>query len=192
MNENAIEIEQGKTGFGANYIDQVDQPASLDEYFAARKPFRAVYQTSNLFLPQIVDLIMGPRRLTPRRDHHSRPKWSSVKQSALIESLLLNIPVPPIYLCENAAARYEVMDGQQRICAIRDFFSNQLRLKGLEILSGLKGLNYEECPPHVLRTLDRASVSVVVLLFESDGGYAGTPDLRPSDLRRHMFNRLNT
>ena len=191
MNENAIEIEQGETGFGANYIAQEDQPASVDEYFAARKPFRAVYQTSTYFLPQLAALIEEKRRLILTRDHQRRLKWGIVKQSALIESLLLNIPVPPIYLCENATGRYEIMDGQQRICAIRDFYSNQLRLDGLEILSGLNGLNYEECPPHVLRTLGRGSVSVVVLLFESDRGYAGPPDLRPSELRRHMFNRLH-
>ncbi len=192
MNDDAIEVELGETGFGENYIDQEDQTASLDEYFAARKPFRVVYQTSNYFLPQIVDLIKETGNLILRPDYQRRPRWNSVKQSALIESMLLNIPVPPIYLYENAAARYEVMDGQQRINAIRDFFSNQLRLKGLQILSRLNGLNYQECPAHVVRTLDRASVSTVVLLLESDQGYSGTLDLRPSDLRRHVFDRLNT
>ena len=192
MSDDTVEIVMGETGFGANYIDEDDQTASLDEYFAARKPFRVVYQTSNYFLPQIVDLIMETGNLNLRPDYQRRPRWSSEKQSALIESMLLNIPVPPIYLYENAAARYEVMDGQQRINAIRDFFSNQLELKGLKILSRLNGLKYEECPPHVLRTLARANVSTVVLLLESDQGYTGSLDLRPSDLRRHVFDRLNT
>jgi len=47
--------------------------------------------------------------------------WPQKKVSALIESLLINVPIPPIYLSETAHQRFEVVDGQQRLTALRDF-----------------------------------------------------------------------
>lgn len=192
MNDDAAEVELGDDGFEEDSTEQRDEAASLDDYFAARQPLRVVYQTSTYLLPQIVDLIGDNERITLRPEYQRRLRWNDEKKSALIESMLLNMPVPPIYLYENAAARYEVMDGQQRINAIREFVSNQLKLKGLRILSRLNGLKYDDCPQRVLRALDRASISAIVLLLESEEGYPGIPDLRPSDLRRHVFDRLNT
>jgi hypothetical protein len=47
--------------------------------------------------------------------YQRRHRWDSKKRSRLIESLLLNIPIPPIFLFESDLNRYEVMDGSQRI-----------------------------------------------------------------------------
>ena len=192
MKNAAAEVELGDDGFGEGSTDHRDSTATLDDYFADRLQLRVVYQTSTYLLPQIVDLVGGNGKVTIRPDYQRRDRWNDKKKSVLIESMLLNMPVPPVYLYENAAARYEVMDGQQRINAIREFVSNRLRLSGLRILPRLNGLKYEDCPERVLRALDRASVSAIVLLLESDQGYPGISDVRPNDLRRHVFSRLNT
>jgi hypothetical protein len=121
-----------------------------DEFFA-NNAFRVVYQTNNFFLPQIRDIIDKREVLNLRPEYQRRLRWSSVQKSRLIESLLLNIPVPPIFLYENDAARYEVMDGQQRLNAIHEFIAGDFALTGLTVLSPLNRLRYSRCPPRIKR-----------------------------------------
>jgi hypothetical protein len=103
-----------------------------------------------------------------RPEYQRRLRWTNAQKSKLIESLLLNIPVPPVFFYEADAARYEVMDGQQRLNTIRDFFAGDFALSSLKVLKPLNGLRYTKCPPRVKRTLDRATISAIVLLMESE------------------------
>ena len=154
--------------------------------------FRVVYQTSNYFLPQIRELIDRREVINVRPPYQRRLRWRAKQKSRLIESLILNIPVPPVFLYETELARYEVMDGQQRLSTVQEFIAGEFSLTGMEILEGLNGHRYSDCPPRVKRSLDRATLSAVVLLLESDtGGRLG--DLRRSrDIRHFVFDRLNT
>ncbi|MEI8716172.1 DUF262 domain-containing protein [Mesorhizobium sp. ISC11] len=149
--------------------------------------FRVVYQSNNFFLPQISQLINGREVINLRPEYQRRLRWSRQKKSLLIESLLLNIPIPPIYLFESDLARYEVMDGQQRLNAIHEFIENDFSLNGLEKLGFLNGRRYKQLPPLVRRGLDRSSVSAIVLLQETR---SDTDD--PYLVRRYVFERLNT
>ena len=81
-------------------------------------PFRAIYQTNNFLLPQIKDIVEETRTANLRPEYQRRSRWTTKQKSLLIESFLLNIPVPPIFLFEGDLARYEVMDGQQRLISI--------------------------------------------------------------------------
>lgn len=167
-----------------------DQTQDPDEFFA-KNAFRIVYQTNNFFLPQIRDLIDKGEILNLRPEYQRRLRWGAPQKSRLIESLLLNIPVPPIFLYETDAARYEVMDGQQRLNAVREFLAGGFALTGLPALKPLNGLRYSHCPPRIKRALDRASVSAIVLLLESEADGTGGR-LTMTDIRRFIFDRLNT
>jgi hypothetical protein len=161
-----------------------------DEFFA-KNAFRIVYQTNNFFLPQIRDLIDKGEVLNLRPEYQRRLRWNSVQKSKLIESLLLNIPVPPVFLYESDAARYEVMDGQQRLNAVREFLAGDFALSGLTVLEPLNRIRYSRCPPRIKRALERSSLSAIVLLLESESGrVAGRLSL--TDIRRFIFDRLNT
>src|SRR5437016_4100548 len=129
--------------------------------------FRVIYQSNNFFLPQIKDLINSKEVINLRPEYQRRLRWSTKKKSLLIESLLLNIPVPPVFFFESDLARYEVMDGQQRLNAIHDFLGNNFALTGLEKLNFLDGRRYNKLPPRLRRGLDRASISAIVLLQET-------------------------
>lgn len=61
--------------------------------------------------------------------------WDNAKASRLIESLLLNIPIPVIYVAEAPDDTYEVIDGHQRIRSIARFVNNEFGLSGLRILN---------------------------------------------------------
>ncbi len=116
-----------------------------------------------------------------------RTRWDKKRQSQLIESFLMNIPVPPIILYERDYNSYEVIDGQQRITAIQDFYDNKLKLTGLEFWSGLEGRTYNQLPRKIKAGIDHRSILSIVLITESK------PDPEKAlFLKNVAFKRLNT
>jgi hypothetical protein len=186
----SVEIVMGESEEIAE-AQTVDIATDPDGFFA-KNAFRMVYQTNNFFLPQIRDLIEKGEVLNLRPEYQRRLRWSTPQKSRLIESLLLNIPVPPVFLYESEAARYEVMDGQQRLNAVQEFIAGDFALTGLPVLKPLSGIRYSRCPPRIKRALDRASLSAIVLLLESETGESSSGRLTLTDIRRFIFDRLNT
>jgi len=137
---------------------------SPDDFFA-KYAKRVIYQTNHFFLPQIRSMIADGEAINLQPEYQRRLRWTTKQKSLLIESLLLNIPIPAVYFYESDLARYEVMDGQQRLSAISSFFNNEFKLSGLTVLAPLNGLSFKSCPPRVTRALERASVSAIVLLL---------------------------
>jgi hypothetical protein len=186
----SVEVIMGEAEDNLENLTLDDPITDPDEFFA-KNAFRIVFQTNNFFLPQLKDLIDKGVVLNLRPEYQRRLRWTTVQKSKLIESLLLNIPVPPIFLYESDAARYEVMDGQQRLNAVKEFIAGDFALASLPVLTPLNNLRYSKCPPRIKRTLDRSSLSAVVLLLES--GTENTQSrLTMTDIRRFIFDRLNT
>ena len=114
--------------------------------------------------------------------YQRRDRWNDEKQSALIESLLLNVPVPPVYLSEDDYGRYSVIDGKQRITAINEFLTGALKLKELKEFSDLNGATFEDLPKQLKNVLSvRPFIRVITLLKQSD-----------PELKYEVFLRLNT
>jgi Protein of unknown function DUF262 len=148
---------------------------------------RVTQERNDFLLPQIRDFVKEKKWLNLRPEYQRRLVWDVEKKSRFIESLLMNIPVPPIFLYETDLNRYEVMDGQQRLNTILEFYDNNLSLKGLETWAVLNGRTYGKCPPRIQRGLDRRRISANVLLAEN------IRDPKHSDfIRRTVFERLNT
>ena len=138
-------------------------------------------------LPSFADSLKNPGYMDVSPFYQRRLRWDDKKQSRLIESFLVNIPVPPIILYERDYNSYEVMDGQQRITAIRKFYDNRLKLTGLEIWPELNGRNYEQLPEKIKAGINRRSISSIVLITES------TKDQEEAlFLKQITFERLNT
>lgn len=142
-------------------------------------------ERSDFLMPQIVDFISKEQWINLRPEYQRRQVWDKSKQSRFIESLLMNLPVPPIFLFESEYSRYEVMDGQQRLSSILAFYQNRLKLIGLEHWKELQGKYYSDLPPKLQRGLDRRRISAVVLQTP----HAST---RGAELRQIVFERLNT
>ncbi|EPR69038.1 DUF262 domain-containing protein [Cyclobacterium qasimii] len=158
----------------------------LEEQYE-QSSFKLTQERSDFLLPQIVDFVKTKRWLNLHPEYQRRLVWDRKKKSLFIESLLLNIPVPPIFLFEWDYSRYEVMDGQQRLSSVLDFYDNKYKLTGLEQWSDLTGKSFSELPPLLKKALDRRRISATVILAES----AKSDDDR-SSLRRFVFERLNT
>ena len=150
--------------------------------------FRLTQERNDFLLPQVVDFVRKERWINLRPEYQRRSVWDAPKRSLFIESLLLNIPIPPIFLFEQALSRYEVMDGQQRLNSVADFYENGFALRGLEKWSELNGLRYRDLPETLQRGLDRRRISANVLLAES----TKKKEFTRSDIRKLVFERLNT
>lgn len=148
---------------------------------------RIVIETNREKLPGFVSLLKQPNYMDLRPFYQRRPRWKADKQSLLIESFIMNIPVPPVFLYERDFNSYEVMDGQQRITALRDFYDGKFELEGLERWPEINGRTYHTLPDKIQQGLDRRSITSIVLLKEST-----TDEEEASTLRETVFDRLNT
>lgn len=107
----------------------------------------------------------GIIKLNP--DYQRNHRWTETESSRLMESLILNIPIPTVYLSQDVdvdeevdddISRYSVIDGQQRLTAIYGFMTNTFQLEGLEVLELLNGLYYKDLPPFLIRRLEERTI----------------------------------
>lgn len=120
-------------------------------------------------------------------DFQRRHRWDKQAKSRLIESFIMNVPIPPIFLYEDTFGHYEVMDGLQRLTAIFEFYENQFALEGLTQWSELNGLKYRSLPEKIKKGIDRRYLSSIILLQET----AKTHELA-QQLKQLVFERINS
>lgn len=149
---------------------------------------RILQDRGDFLLPQIVGMVGTKKWINLRPEYQRRKRWDNKRRSRLIESVLMNIPIPPVFLFEKDLGRYEVMDGQQRLTSIIDFYNDDLVLTGLQFWPDLNGRTYSQCPVKIRKGLDRRRISSVTLLAESKG----TLGASRGDIRLQVFGRLNT
>src|SRR4051794_37189186 len=117
--------------------------------------------------------------LSPK--HQRRERWEIERQSELIESFLLNVPVPPIYLAEEEYGIYSIIDGKQRINAVSGYLNNAFKLKRLSEFSELNGSRFRNLPKALQSALRvRPHLRVITLLKQSH-----------TRLKYEVFVRLN-
>lgn len=151
-----------------------------------RGEVRIVVEQARYPLKQIPDIVRSTDyNLQP--DFQRRPRWSREKQSRLIESLILNVPIPPVFLYEQEFGRYEVMDGRQRLTAIGDYYADCFPLEGLREWPELNGRQYSNLPDQVRRGIDRRFLSAIVLLHET-----AKSSEQADRLKQLVFERINT
>ncbi|UIK04768.1 DUF262 domain-containing protein [Neorhizobium galegae] len=162
---------------------------AIERHFETGR-LRVVQEKNDIFLSHVMSFITGSGSTlwsNLRPEYQRRLRWDVKKKSRLIESFIMNVPVPPVFLYEKELGRFEVMDGQQRLNAIAEFLSGSFALEGLEIWPALNDRNYAQLPPLVRRGLDRAKISAITLM--SDNSSASEDSV---DLRAQVFERLNT
>jgi hypothetical protein len=113
--------------------------------------------------------------------------WGARRQSRLIESLLLRIPLPVLYAAEDEDERWEIVDGIQRLSTIARFIkpkiidSEPLILTGLEYLHDYEGKSFDELSPRLKMRL-RETELIIHLIRK------GTPP----EVKFNVFARINT
>ena len=170
-------IESKAQGFDSTIdFEQVKQPGyGPDDIFVENKPFS---------LRQILDLIESEDiELSP--DFQRNFIWDKTRQSRLIESILLGLPLPSIYLSQYEDGRLTVVDGLQRLSTIRAFLNGELKLTNLEYLTECNGYYFNGLDnvlsPLRLRRFTQTQIMCFVIDYRS-----------PSKLKFDLFRRLNT
>lgn len=159
------------TPFDPDKIDVVTQPYTID-----------------LLLSRLDDDVLN---LSP--DFQRRANlWTNIKQSQLIESMLLKIPLPSIYVSEDSGGVFSVVDGLQRLCAITrfvdvDLLARRLKLKltpltleGLESLKEFEGKGFTELPRPFQRRIRETQLTVHVIRANT-----------PAAVKFNVFARIN-
>lgn len=115
-------------------------------------------------------------------------RWGKDTQTRFIESLILGIPIPPIFVAETKRNVWELVDGLQRLSTVLSFFGklrdkekNNLVLEDASILTELKGFTIDTLPINFKLLLKRTVCRVEVIRYDSE-----------FDMRYELFNRLNT
>ena len=140
---------------------------------------KLVTQSYDLSMQVLLDQWTSETLIVPeiQRDY----VWDNGKASRLIESLLLNIPIPVLYFAETPAAKWEIIDGQQRIVSVVRFLQNEFALSGIQVLSDFARMRFRQLPEREQRYLERRTMRAVVI----------SPDSHPS-MTFEVFARLNT
>jgi hypothetical protein len=115
-------------------------------------------------------------------DYQREFVWDLIRQSKLIESLILGLPIPLLFLAENKDKenRLEIVDGSQRIRTLAAFMSDKLKLEGLEKLNKLNGFYFKELSSSRKRKLRHTPLRMIVL-----------SDKTNEDTRNEIFERIN-
>ena len=117
--------------------------------------------------------------IIPQPDYQRDYVMDNKTASRLIESVLLNIPIPTVYLCEELDGRFSIIDGQQRMTSFVKYLKNEFALKGLEELSELNGKKFSELDKSLQRILKSCTLNSIILTKESQ------------ELKYEIFARLN-
>ena len=148
--------------------------------------------------------------LTIRPEYQRLFRWSADQKTALIESILLGIPVPPIFVAEDQNGIWELVDGLQRVSTVISFFGelkddlttvdipdasddldenereetisiNKWTLESGSLLKDLGGFNIDTLPKKYAINIKRASCRVEILRGESN-----------TSMKYELFKRLNS
>ena len=124
--------------------------------------------------------------------YQRRFRWDNARSSQLIESLMLGIPIPNLFMATNADNTWEVVDGVQRLSTIVKFageealrkklkVGDELVLNDLQKLDKFNGLKFATLSPHIQQHIKTRPLKVVTLNDKSD-----------AVVRFDLFERLNT
>ncbi len=172
------------THFDTTDADQKSDEEINDKYI--KGDVRIVTEQARYPLTAIVPMVeSGDYELNP--EFQRRHRWDDHKKSRLIESFIMNVPIPPIFLYEDRFGHYEVMDGLQRLTAIYEFYKDRLVLDGLEEWAELNGRRYSELPELIQRGIARRYLSSIILLQET-----AKDKFQAQRLKQLVFERINS
>lgn len=182
---------------------EIDSETNLDLVFeSTEKEYQEDYvpKTDKPYNPDLVDVVsltIPIHSLLDRIEHdeidlspefqRSHDLWDKTKESRLIESILIKLPLPVFYLDSRNEDKWAIVDGLQRINTLNNFVlrkvddNRKLFLTNLEYLTEFEGCSYEQLPRNMQRRLQESQILAYCIR-------KGTPE----DVTISIFKRINT
>lgn len=150
---------------------------------------------------ETINIQMVKQNIDLSPDFQRRDAWTNQDKSRLIESLIMNIPVPPIILAESKQKRnsYIVIDGKQRLLSISRFYGDAgfdpLKLSGLTVLKELNGKVKEQISEELIRSFENQTIRTIIIKNWPDEAFlytvflrlnTGSKKLSPQELRQAL------
>lgn len=108
--------------------------------------------------------------------------WKRDMKSKFIESLMLGIPMPPLFAFTlDESGNMELIDGVQRLTTIQEFVNNKFKIVNIELLDKLNGLKFKDLHPSRQRKFIDLSLRIFVFSEKADAG-----------IRADIYNRINS
>ena len=166
----------------AEDIEVTDEPLEIDEKAARKIIWQAKDFSIREFqtMKQDGELIIQPEY---QRKFVATPQIAS----RLVESILLNVPIPVIYLAEEKDGTFSVIDGQQRLTSFLSYVegkfpdNGEFKLTGLNILSELNKIPFSKLDKEQQTKIRTTTIHSIIIKRESD-----------EDIKFEIFERLNT
>lgn len=161
------------------YDDDSDKDSKIP-YEIPQEVRKITTQAYDKSVSDIVRMIEdGEIKLDP--DYQRNYIWDNKKSSLLIESIILNVPIPVIYVSQEYDDTWSVIDGLQRLYSLKRFFEGKFKLNGLEILSELNKQDIKSLNPKAQRMLKNGLLRVIMITHDSN-----------EEIKYDVFMRLNT
>lgn len=139
------------------------------------------YDTRDYPISYLVDLYNDEDEAVFAPEYQRKASlWSVYDKSRFIESLLLDYPIPLIFLADAGNGKLEIVDGLQRISTLASFLNNDFDLAKLKKLTESNGCSFIDLPDREKRRLKTKSLRIIVLKQSTD------------ETKQELFDRLNT
>lgn len=181
MNNNTVREED---------VEMVDNPFGENEDISSHETITTPFSPSDISLTNppmnlgdLIDMIKEGWINFGTDYQREENLWNDTQQSRLIESVLLGLRLPAFYFEEVSKRQWNIIDGLQRCCAIRNFcVDNTLALTDLEFLAkGFNDKKYSDFDFATRRDIRMLPITVNILA-------KGVPDM----VKYVLFKRLNT
>jgi hypothetical protein len=160
-------------------IEQIDETGDITEPF---DPNLIKVETHQLTLLHIIERLKYNEINLFTEFQRRKDLWDATRQSRLIESVLLRLPIPSFYFDGQDDDLWQVVDGLQRVNTIKRFvIDNTLILGNLEFLTNLNNYSYDQLPRDLQRRIK--SFPIVVYLIQKE---------TPEKAKYTLFKRINT
>jgi len=140
---------------------------------------RLITSSADFSVSTLVSMLRESGMIIPR--FQRKYVWSDKKASRLIESLIMQCPIPVVYLNRRSDEVLEVVDGNQRINSLRRFMDNNFLLAGLTVFTELNGKSFDNLEQKFHRQVRNRTIRCVIIEPESN-----------SQIKFDVFERLNS